>query len=545
MARLVSGNRGAALTSSAIARALAAKGLTDAQARAAIAGAGTLEAGLRATGLMPAGPAPAPIAVLLVIGDSNARGTASDEVAAIDPAAASVLTWANDAGAFVRYQPLVRTGCIVPGASSGSEKRVGPELGWINATLSARPGAALAIIKWARAGSFQTFLSGDDASNSWDATSGTLLSGAKAALTAAMARLSADGWAPTLSAIIDVTGTNDASSTRAGLAQAAKAAMYADLRAHAAFAPGATAFLTVRQYNPVIATDLATVRAAQAAVANGSADALLVDIDGTSANPGDGTHRDLAGQLAVGQRAFAARFDRINDKLVLPLQAKMRLLMRPATADTLAQDGSVAGTLTDQVGNRIMSQANVTYQPALATLAGRTALDFDGSNDELARSGSHGLGTGDAEGFLIVTSDRAAANATAGAIYQRGGLTDGTDLRIGRTVAGGVSRFRLRVGVGGSSAYQAVDTQVSAEGGPFVILWRMVGTTLSISVNGAPEQSASLVGAAAVADTTMTIGGRQLGQPFDGKVALIGECAVLTAGERAALLPLLMAEAGL
>lgn len=59
--RRMSGNGGGgALSTTAIARALAAKGLTDAQARAAIGGAATLSAGLIAAGLLKAASAPAP-----------------------------------------------------------------------------------------------------------------------------------------------------------------------------------------------------------------------------------------------------------------------------------------------------------------------------------------------------------------------------------------------------------------------------------------------------------------------------------------------------
>lgn len=58
---LGSGGAGGGLTETAIARALAAKGLTDAQGRAAIASAASIAAGLRAIGLpVSAAPAPAP-----------------------------------------------------------------------------------------------------------------------------------------------------------------------------------------------------------------------------------------------------------------------------------------------------------------------------------------------------------------------------------------------------------------------------------------------------------------------------------------------------
>jgi hypothetical protein len=73
MARLVSGNRGGSLTESAIARALVAKELTDAQARAAIGDADSLADGLRAVGLMPAAAAPPSAFALLTIGQSNAE----------------------------------------------------------------------------------------------------------------------------------------------------------------------------------------------------------------------------------------------------------------------------------------------------------------------------------------------------------------------------------------------------------------------------------------------------------------------------------------
>ena len=60
MKRRSGGQFGGALTTSAIARALAAKGLTDAQARAAVGGAAPIDAGLRAIGLLGAAPAPTP-----------------------------------------------------------------------------------------------------------------------------------------------------------------------------------------------------------------------------------------------------------------------------------------------------------------------------------------------------------------------------------------------------------------------------------------------------------------------------------------------------
>lgn len=84
MKRRSGGQFGGALTTSAIARALAAKDLTDAQARAAVGGAATIDAGLRAIGLLGAAPAPTPTPTpaALAIGTGGRQATDFQTVSA-------------------------------------------------------------------------------------------------------------------------------------------------------------------------------------------------------------------------------------------------------------------------------------------------------------------------------------------------------------------------------------------------------------------------------------------------------------------------------
>lgn len=490
-----------------------------------------------------------PVAVLVVIGDSNARGAAADEATLAYDVDPQVTTW--DGAGFVAYAPGVRTGCTVPNTVAGSEGRVGPELQFARAFRAANAGMPVAIVKYARAGSFQGFGSGapvnGDASNSWDVASGTLLAGARAQLQAALTALAQAGASPRVVAVIEAIGTNDAGdATLSAGVQTAKAAMIGSIRSTWPVA-ATTAFLIQRVRADSPQPYLATVRAAQAAVANATADAMLVDTDGLSANPGDPTHFDSAGQLALGAAHHAAATSRMNRR-TLALGAKLLFLVDAAAPGTIGlATAPAAGSVAATTGGRILSQATAAKQPALvpAGLAGRAALEFDGTDDGLALLGANGLGSVDAEGFAIVASDAPASAGAAGCIYARGSGSDPGDLRLGRTVVSGVSRFRLRVGIGGGLSYQVVADQVVAEGGPFVLHWRISGTTVFLSVNGAPEQSASLTAAPAIGNASLYIGQANASQFFDGRVRLVGECAPLTTAERRALLVDLLAEAGL
>jgi hypothetical protein len=493
---------------------------------------------------------PGPIDVLFVIGDSNARGTAEDYTTPGYTNDSLVITW--NGAAFVTYIPGTRTGVTVPNAAAGSETYPGPEMQYARAYRAANPSKPFAIVKYARAGSYQTYSTlapiNSDATNSWDVSSGTLWSGAKAALEAAVQKLATDGFTPTVIAMIDILGTNDASSTNTSPnVQAAKLAMHASFRTSSAYGPG-TAILVQRMKADSPQPQNLAVRTAQAAAANAAADAHLVDTDGFSSNTGDPTHYNIAGLVQVGNAHFAKRTARLTVQSIA-LKSKLSLMFDAADAYTVGlATPTTVQSFFDGANSKIISQATAGSRPGVGAVNGKVALDFDGADDGLALTATNALGSGAREFFAIVDSDAPGADATTRTFFARGGGTSALDFRLSRVAVAGVSRFRFQMGAAGGN--RAIpDTNVVADG-VHVVRARYDPTvtqfgTMYIQVDGATEVPFVMPDAQNVTDGFIFLGNGNSSQFFDGRVRLLWELSTLaTAPEAASLVADLKAEAG-
>lgn len=490
---------------------------------------------------------PQMIEIALGLGDSNGRGQAANENELVWAADSGITTWTGSAWAVM--QPGVRTRMTVPGALAGSEGRFGPLCQMARAFRAENPAKPFGTIDGCRAGAYQSYTAGapvnGDAGNSFDASSGTLTTNVVSNTNTAVAALVALGYIPRITAV-DILGTNDAGNgTTAPLVQAAKIAMHAALRAITAWSAGQSSILVQRMKADSPQPQLATVRTAQATVANSAADVHMVSTDSFSNNPGDLTHYDLAGLIACGNALYAAFKNRVNRRSA-GLGTDARYLADFDNADNLIASGGFIGSIRDSIGNKVLSQANAAKQPAQTTIAGKGAADFDGG-DTLAVGTGSGWGNGDWEAGLIVTNDRGGADAVTGVIFGwGGGSNSNTDARITRPAS--TTEFRAQVGTGGAN-YAATTTGANAAGGGVFMIWaRYVSATntLYVRVNNGQEFSGAVTGAMSLTDAAMFMGSaNDTSFWHDGKIRLVTVTGALSDVKRLEAANDLMVEAGL
>lgn len=225
--------------------------------------------------------------LLLLIGDSNAAGNASDQGSLVYTPDASVFAL-NSSGNFAQYVPGTFTG-----RSSGADAgNVGPEMQFSRLHRAADSTKPVFICKNAYPGSLQT--------GQWDPATGAYVAETLAMLANAKAKMAALGYTPKVVAVVNL-GINDT-----GLAQASKytygtvaRSMYVALKA--VLAPGE---IIIQNRVTEDSTGAFAVRCMQQAKTKNDPVLRLSNTDGFTKNSGDVTHYDLAGQISLGTGAY-------------------------------------------------------------------------------------------------------------------------------------------------------------------------------------------------------------------------------------------------
>lgn len=183
-----------------------------------------------------------------------------------------------------------------------------------------------------------------------------------------------------------------------------------------------------------------------------------------------------------------------------------------------------------------LAQGTANLQPAVSSIAGRTALDFDPTTNAdrmtSAVNASIALTSGAWEAYFVCIADALDANpASEGTPYTRGGLFyTQTGAGVGLTMTTSGANLRALDTTYKSSGYAAVSTGVAC-----LVHARHESGTLYCQV-GAGAVASAASGFTGSLATSMNVGANyDASDTFDGKIGLVMFTSILTAAERLSL----------